>query len=342
MAKLATLAVGAVVVTSAAWSGGWFYGEREIRAGLDTEIAKLAQQGVAASYKSLEIEGFPFGYKGRIVEPKTQAVTLLGRIPTRTDWAAPWVSFDTSVSDFGVINFKFPDTQTVRLTPVNGGPVMDVAIQTSELGGRVEQSGGRASFTVAGNSIEISATSQAIVEPVFIAADTVQFLASAPVAEPGQITSFAELSGLTANDGVWDFVDPGERFPRDRANIRLAIQAATVARPDRSLALKNLTVEHIAANIAGVEVTGEGQATVENRRPDGALTLSFAGLGGFFDNAVAAGYVPEQQAAIYRIMLDSYARKGANPGDQVFEVGFKDGYVFVNDSPTFVPAPLLP
>lgn len=342
MAKLATLAVGAVVATSAAWSGGWYYGEREIRAGLDLEIERLAQQGVAASYKSLEIEGFPFGYQGRIVEPKTQAVSVIGRIPTRTDWQTPWIGFDTSVGDLGVINFQLPDTQTVKLSPINGGPTLDMDIRSRDLGGRLEKDGDFVRLEASGNSFDISAASQAIIAPMQLTASAVKLMASAPVGQPGKITTYADLSSIQANEGVWDFFDPGKRFPREPANVRIAANGDTALRADRTIALEALTIEHLGANIAGVSVTGEGEATVQNRRPDGALTLSIAGLGGFFDNAVAAGYVPEQQAAIYRIMLGSFAREGENPGDQVFEVGFKGGYIFVNDSPTFVPAPLLP
>ena len=342
MAKLATLGLCTVGVLCAAWSGGWYYGEKKIRSGVEAEIARMAEQGVAARYQSLEIGGFPFAYQGKVVEPRTQAMSLIGGVQARTDWGAPWISFETSVSDFGTINFALPETQTVRLTPVQGGPMADITIRSTEFKGSLQRQSAGARITGDGRDVEITATSQALINPLELKADSVSLDSSAPLEEPGAITAAASLSGLTANEGVWGFFDPGKRFPRDPANLKLVANADTALRADRTLTLQSFNIEEIVANVAGVEVKGDGQAVVKNQRPDGKMVLRFSGLNGFFDSAIEAGMLPEQQATIYQGMLNRFAKKGETEGEQVFTIGFKGGLIFVNGFPTFVPAPLLP
>jgi len=301
MARLAKLAIGTVGVLSIAWSGGWFYGESKIRKGLDDEIARLAQQGVAARYQSVEIGGFPFSYQGKVLEPRTEAISLIGNVQARTDWSAPWVTFDTSVGDLGVINFALPEIQTVRLTPVRGGP-----------------------------------------NPMELKAEKISIDSSAPLREPGQITAAANLSGLTANESIWGFFDPGKRFPRDPANLNVIAKADTSVRADNTLEVKAMQLEDFAVNVAGVSINGEGKATVQDRRPDGSVSLRFLGLSGLLENAANAGFLPEKQASLYSATIGNFARKGEVEGEQVFNIAFKGGYIYVNGLPTFMSAPLLP
>ncbi len=342
MGRWSKVALGTVGVLCAAWSGGWYYGQTKIRAGVDTEIARLAQQGIAARYQSVEIGGFPFGYRGKIVEPRTEAISLIGKIQARTNWRASWLSFETSVSDLGVVNFALPETQTVRLTPVRGGPLADITIRSTLLEGSLQREGSGARITGEGRDIEILAVSEALINSPELKLDSVSIDSSAPVNQPGPITAAATLTGLTANEGVWGFFDPGQRFPRDPANLNLIANADTALRADQTLGLQAVNLEQLTANIAGVTLNGDGQATVENRRPDGTFDLRFLGLSGLFDSIVAAGMLPEQQAVIFRTMLNSFAKKGEAEGEQVFTVGFKGGFVFVNGRPTFISAPLLP
>jgi len=297
MPKLATLAFGTIGVLAAGWSGGWFYGESKIRTGLDEEIARMAQQGVAASYQSVEIEGFPFSYRGKVVEPSTEAIALLGRIPTRTNWRAPWILFETSISDLGVINFTLPETQTVRLTPAQGGPTADIEVQSTQFEGSLQRGSSGARITGEGQGIAITATSQALINPMELKAEKISIDSSAPLSEPGPIKAAANLSGLTANESIWGFFDPGKRFPRDPANLSLVANADTGIR---------------------------------------------AGLGGLLENAAKAGFLPEKQASLYSATLSNFAKKGEVEGEQVFNIAFKGGYLYVNGLPTFIPAPLLP
>ena len=341
MAKLATLAFGTVGVIAAAWSGGWFYGESKIRNGLDEEIARMAQQGVAARYQSVEIDGFPFAYRGKVVEPRTEAINLIGNVQMRTDWSAPWVSFDTSLSNLGVINFALPETQAVRLTPVHGGPPADIEIRSTQFDGSLQRGALGARITGEGQGIEITATSQALINPMELKAEKISIDSSAPLQEPGAITAAANLSGLTANESIWGFFDPGKRFPRDPANLSLVANADTGIRADNSLEIKGMQIEDLAVDIAGVSLNGTGAATVEDGRPDGSMKLSFTGLSGLLQNAAHAGFLPEKQASLYSATLRTFARKGEVEGEQVFNIAFKGGSIYVNGLPTFIPVPQL-
>lgn len=342
MAKLMKLALGAVVVTAAAWSGGWFYGKGEIRSQLNASVVELSKQGIAASYSSLEIGGFPFGYQGRVVEPKTQAMMMTGQGPARTDWQAPWLSFDTSLGDFGVVNFALPENQTGRITPTNGAAPLDFAVRSNGLRGRLSQEGERLRVDGGGETIEIEVTPQDATPPFLVRVARLALSAAAPVDEPGKITTALELDGATANESAWRLIDPAGGFPRDPANLRVNATADTALRSDNSIEVRAMTVERVAVDVAGLSLEGEGDAVVRNRRPEGAMTLRFSGLGGFLGSAVAAGFLPEGQADLYRVMLNSFAKAGERAGEQVYTVEFKNGFVLVNGSTTFIPAPLLP
>jgi hypothetical protein len=342
MVKLATLALGALGAVPALWSGGWFYGKGEIRAQLDAQIGEMQAQGLAASYSSLEIGGFPFAYRGRVLDPKSQGYIATATGPARADWAAPWIDFDSSLGDLGVVNFALPDEQTAQVTPLDGTAPFDVLIRSSEMGGSLSREKLGAKVTGFGQAIEITATSQALASPLEFKAERVFVASSAPLEEPGPVTAQAEITSVTANEGVWGLLDPSQKFPRDPANLRLVANADTVLRQDGSLALKTLNIETLGANIAGLSVSGDGQTVVQNRRPEGAVTLRFSGLGGFIGSAAAAGFLPEAQADLYRVMLDSFAKKGERDGEQVYTIEFKNGFTLVNGSSTFMPAPLLP
>ena len=293
MVKLATLAFGTVGVLSAAWSSGWYYGENKIRKGVDAEIVRMASQGIVANYRSLEIGGFPFAYRGKVVEPRTEAISLIGNVQARTSWRAPWISFETSVGELGTINFALPEKQSVRLTPVRGGPMADITIRSAEFKGSLQRESTGARITGDGRDVEITATSQALINSLELKADSVSLDSSAPLQEPGAIAAAANLSGLTANEGIWGFFDPGKRFPRDPANLKLVAKADTALREDRTLAVQAVNIEEIAVNIAGVALKGDGKAIVKDRLPDGTFDLRFSGLNGFFDSAIAAGMVPK-------------------------------------------------
>ena len=342
MVKLVKLALGAVGVTAAAWSGGWFYGKSEIRSQIDAQVVELSKQGIAASYKSLEINGFPFAYRGRLVEPKTQANVVTGQGPARADWQTPVVTFDSSLADFGVVNFTMPETQTGRITPSNGSAPMDFAVRSNGLTGQLAQEGERVSVKGGGETIEVEVTPQDDTPSFLVTVARLALSAVSPIDEPGRITAAVELDDATANEDAWQLFDPTRGFPRDPVNLRFSATADTALRSDNSIEVRAMTLNHVEADVAGMTMAGQGDAVVTNRRPEGEMTLRFSGLGGFLANAATAGFLPKSQADLASTMLNTLAKAGENEGEQIYKIEFKKGFIFINGSTTFIPAPVLP
>jgi hypothetical protein len=341
MAKLAKRALGTLGVAAAVWTGGWFYGKSALQSRVDSHVAEWGARGVAVSYKALEIGGFPFSYRGEIIEPRAQSILRTALGPARSDWRTSVVKIDSALSDFGVVSFAMPDDQRVRLTPINGAPPTDIAIRSSGIVGKLVRTASEIQMDGGGQAIEI-AVSPPGDSSYAVTVDSLAAAASAPADGQGQVSATLELDAATVDGAVWDLLDPAQSFPRDPANIVLKATAGTAPRGDNTLEIKDIQVEHVAMDIAGISLQGDGAATVTNNVPEGALTLRLQGLGDFIGNAANAGFLPEKQAGLYRVMIDSFAKKGEREGEQIYTVAFRNGFTFVNGAPTFIPAPRLP
>ncbi len=342
MAKIAALGLGAVGALAAVWSGGWYYGEGQIREQLDAQIVEWAGHGVAASYKSLEIEGFPFAYRGKLIGPRTQSIVLTPQGQARADWETPIISFESSVADFGTVNFSVPEAQNARLTSLDGlVPPFDIVIRSNGFSGNLSKSGDQVNVSGQGEAIEVEVTSS-LTPPYTITAEKLMAIGTAPDNAAGQMTGVLDLEGAAVNGDAWDIVDPSQSFPRDPVNIGLSAKADVSVRPDRTVQVDAIQIDRMALNLAGIILNGDGAAEVRDRKPEGAITLRLQGLGDFLENAARAGYLAEKDVKWYQTILGGFARKGEREGEQVYSVSFKNGFTFVNGAPTFMPAPQLP
>jgi len=342
MAKLGMLGLGTLGVVAAGWSGGWYYGESQIRAQTEAQIVEWAAQGTAVSYKAMEIEGFPFAYRGKLVEPRSQSMVQTFQGLAVAEWKTPLIAFDAAVSDIGTVNFSIPDEQKVRISPVEEGlPPFDVVIRSNGFAGSLSQGGGQVSANGDGEDIVVEVMPSGA-SPYVVTMQKLSIAAAAPLEAAGQINAVVDLEGAAVNGDAWDILDPSQSFPRDPANVRLNATADTSLRPDRTLQVNAIKIDRVALDLAGVSLDGDGAATVQDRTPDGTITLRLQGLGGFLGNAVRAGFIPEEQASTYESALSLFAKKGEREGEQVYTVSFGGGYMYVNGVPTFIPTPQLP
>lgn len=330
--------MGIIALLFAAWTALWFWGRGEIRASLDTQIDEWRQQGVFASYQGLEIGGFPFAYRGRIVEPASIGTIQTAQGQARTDWQAEWIDFDSSLGDLGVVNFKLPKVQKARITPEGAAPI-DLTIRSDKMDGQAVRETDTVRVLGRGGNVAVEAV-QSAGAPLSLQIDSFLARAAAPVNRAGQIEGSVRLSEATANAAVWSLLDPFAGFPRRPFSLSADVSADVVAQEDGRAAISAVTLKSLDAEVAGLSLAGEGQASLAGGTPDGEVTLNFAGLGGFIANAAKGGFLPESQAGLYRSMLGNFARPGED-GRQQFNVAFRKGYIFVNGLPTFIPVPRL-
>jgi hypothetical protein len=96
-----------------------------------------------------------------------------------------------------------------------------------------------------------------------------------------------------------------------------------------------LTVNEILLRLAGAELTGSGDFTVNNDAPmpmpAGTLNLQLTGGNALIDKLVQMGLLPEDQAMGARMMLGLFARPGGGEDTLVSEITVQeDGAVLAN------------
>ncbi len=131
MRKALVALVGIGAVAAAGWTGLWFYGKGRIAGEIRTQAGLIRDQGGDAAFDDIEIGGFPFGYDGRIIDPK---LSLTQDMPDREGtgtgqatytWSAPWIEARAGVMNPNSVTFTFPETQRILLDmpDMEGGPL---------------------------------------------------------------------------------------------------------------------------------------------------------------------------------------------------------------------------
>lgn len=148
MRKILVILTGVVAVAAAAWSGLWFYGKGRIAEEIKTQAQLIRTKGGDAAFDAIEISGFPFGYTGRITDPK---FSMTREMPDRTSggfaqavftWSAPWIEASADVMAPNSVEFIFPETQEVllELPEMEGGP-LPVSVASKDMKFTTERSG---------------------------------------------------------------------------------------------------------------------------------------------------------------------------------------------------------
>ena len=148
MRKILVSLVGVAVLAAAAWSGLWFYGKGRIAEEIETQAQLIRAKGGEAAFEDVEISGFPFGYEGRIVDPK---FSMTQETPTPDGdgieratytWSAPWIEASASVMAPNSVAFTFPETQEflLDLPDMEDGP-LPIVLTSTDMQMTTERSG---------------------------------------------------------------------------------------------------------------------------------------------------------------------------------------------------------
>jgi hypothetical protein len=166
--------------------------------------------------------------------------------------------------------------------------------------------------------------------------------------EPQDAGVAIRLLGVTISDSIWGMIDPGAVLPRDPATLIVDVAGKAnwlVDVFDPAIAnqpmdtppgqLHSLAVKELLLRLAGAELTGSGDFTVNNDAPmpmpAGTLNLKLTGGNGLLDKLVQMGLLPEDQAMGARMMLGLFARPGDGEDTLVSEITLQeDGAVLAN------------
>jgi hypothetical protein len=168
---------------------------------------------------------------------------------------------------------------------------------------------------------------------------------------PQDFRLLTALRGLTVSDGVWALFDPMASLPRDPATVAIDVSgkarwfidifnpeaAASGAPPGE---LEELTIRNLEVSLVGAELTGSGDFTFDNTdmttfdgmpKPEGSADLKLVGGNALLDKLVAMGFVPEDQATGFRMMLGLFARPGEGEDTLVSKIEVNgEGQVLAN------------
>ncbi|RVT82157.1 DUF2125 domain-containing protein [Rhodobacteraceae bacterium CCMM004] len=227
-------------------------------------------------------------------------------------------------------------------------------------GGSLSFAAGPAGLTYAGESTNVAVEVSADDMPVpSVQAEMSEagFGLTMPVQQSEEAQPFdlrVSLDGLTVSEGVWALVDPSGLLPRDPATLRLDLggmaritadlsDPATMDAPVPPAELDSLSLDDLTLSIAGAALTGSGSFTFDHGSfgmfgpmgtPTGGIDLTLAGGPALIDRLVQIGVVPEDQAAMARMMLGMFARPGEAPDtlESRIEIG-PDGSITANGQP---------
>jgi hypothetical protein len=166
--------------------------------------------------------------------------------------------------------------------------------------------------------------------------------------EPQDMGLVLRLVGLTLSDQIWMMFDPAGVLPRDPAALVVDLSGkanwlvdifdpavAEVPMDSPPGEIHALTVNEILLRLAGAELTGSGDFTMNNDAPmpmpSGTLNLQLTGGNALIDRLVQMGLLPEDQAMGARMMLGLFARPGGGEDTLVSEITVReDGSVLAN------------
>ena len=173
---------------------------------------------------------------------------------------------------------------------------------------------------------------------------------SIPVIPSDEEQSFAmrlSMIGLELDQMLWGMVDPVGQIPRDPATLIIDVDGDLVLTEDifDPEVAENMTgapgqlnavnINEIKLNIAGAELTGDGDFAFNNDGmmpvPSGVMNMMLTGGNGLLDTLVGMGLVPEEQAMGARMMMGLFTRPGDGDDTLVSTIEVnEDGSILAN------------
>lgn len=175
-----------------------------------------------------------------------------------------------------------------------------------------------------------------------------------PVAKssmPQDFTFLTKFIDLTVSEELWGLMDPVGTLSRDPVTFVVDLKGTgnwnyDIMAPDFDIeAVENPGEIHtldrfeLRAKAAGADVGATGKMTFDNTdlmtypgvpNPTGTITVTMKGVQTLINNMIAMGFLPEDEATGFRMMLAMLARPGLSADELISELEFKDGGLFAN------------
>lgn len=233
-------------------------------------------------------------------------------------------------------NFSSPEGDGTMAYTGDGGKV------------RFAMDKGGVAYGAEGGAAQMTMTLPTLPVPVDIGIGSTAFDMRMPVSKgdsPQPFKVLMKLVDLKVSDGIWDMFDAGKKLPRDPATIVIdatgnATMKADILDPANAQStaapgeVNDFALNEIRLSAVGAELSGNGSATIDNSsmppKPVGAVDLKLVGGNALIDKIVAMGFLPEEQAAGFRMMLGLFTVP-AGEDTLTSKIEFKDdGGIYAN------------
>lgn len=253
-----------------------------------------------------------------------------GTVPMGVDMEDPTALFDAGFAMDGSFRqdgsaFQMTaveDDQPINIEMTAGGSEVDVAF-----------SGDGIEYVGDGSDIAINLAGGDIPFPVAFTLEEMGYEFAMPLAASEDEQDFAlglTFGGLSVPEMLWNIFDPSAILPRDPATVSFTLDGKTrifTDLMDPSIEdseefpgeLTALTLSDFVVEVAGAELTGEGDFTFDNSdlesfdgmpRPLGAAEFRLLGGNGLLDKLIQMGFVGEDDAMGARMMMGLFATPG--------------------------------
>lgn len=280
-------------------------------------------------------------YEMRFVDPDEGSMVMTGAvdglnfegggiIPIGIDMEDPTAFFNAGFAmdgsfrqDGSAFQMTFvEDDQPVNMEMTSGAGEVEVAFS----GDGIEYVGG-------GSDVAINLVGGDIPFPVAFSLEEIGYEFVMPLAASDDEQDFAlglTFGGLSVPEMLWNIFDPSAILPRDPATVSFTLDGKTrifTDLLDPSIEdsedfpgeLTALTLSDFVVEVAGAELTGQGDFTFDNSdlesfdgmpRPMGAAEFRLLGGNGLLDRLIQMGFVGEDDAMGARMMMGLFATPG--------------------------------
>ena len=327
MRRLPVFLAATAAVVACAYSFYWYYVAGELRDGLGPWAEARRADGLAISWQTLAVEGYPFRFRLRFAGANIAATE-----PVAYSAESAEIEADASPFRLGAWHFRAPDGATVA-APFNAAGVAAGAIE-----GNVEISGDATTIAARANAVAGEGAAQGF------GADTLDLKLTLPQRAPR--TDRDPIAAASITLGTVELPAAPAPFPRRidtlslAATLRGAIPPGALADALAKWRDEGGTLDIDAAHIVWAKTTIDLDGTLaldSAMQPQGALTATVTGADEVVDAVVDAGIMEARYADFAKAVLRAIGHSEDDGSDQLHvPVTLQDRRLYVG------PAPIAP
>jgi len=315
--KPVRIGFAAAVVLVASYVGYWFYGSSLVRGGLDRWIAGARAEGVEASYRAVDIDGFPLRFRIMVDGPALTAA----RGGAVWDWRSETAHAVVAPFDFHSADIRLNGEQVLTFVENAGLPLTLRSSEPTALFVEVAGDGQPGHLTLAATGVE--ATSPETVAGLRLARLDVA------AERDARVTAAADGTWMTVTVDAKEASLPaaaagplGQLVERLTAELEV-IGAVPQTTPRAAVQAwrdggGRVEVKSLFVRWGPVDLALNGQLSLDEAlQPAGSFTAKLTGYRELLGALTAEGQISQRDAANVRAILDLLARQPKDGGRPV-------------------------